>query len=348
MATVPQPEGPPAPPEQVEPPATRDSSGLWPSPRLIELMITRWAEEAATEYELDEDQREKVRESTLKRWSDFAAEHEFELQPLLNEFLEMRLGLDPPEKDRVQAWAERALPVFEQMQAELQKTTDDFRSVMRPEQRARLEIEVFKRRTGLQLAENKLRHWSQGNIQPDELWEPLRETRRERRERRQARLAEAERIAESGAEPSGQNKEKAKLPDQIAVELDLWSRYVQGFIAHYELDEAQRTTALSCLSELQERAAAHREAHRDEIAKLETLIAKPDKRDEDQAALKEQLAKLYGPIDAMFQELRARLDATLTTEQRAQPQFEFAPPQPAQRPAGTPAEPPKTERRPND
>lgn len=352
-------------PDRTQPAA---ESGLWPTPRLIELMVTRWAEAAAAEYELDEGQRTKVRAATLGRWSDFAAEHQAELQPLLNEFLEMRLGLEPPEGERVQNWAQKALPLFEEMRDELHKTTDDFRAVMRPEQRAKLEIEVFKRRTGLQYAENKLRHWSQGNIDPEELWQPLRETRRERRERREARRAAAEQAqVEGGAERNGarpQREQPADPPDQIAVELDLWGQYAQAFIEHYELDDAQRTTVLSCLRELQERATAHREAHRPEIDKLEILIAKPDKTAEEQIAMRRQLVQQYGPIDAMFQELKMRLEAVLTSQQQAGPEFTFSGEPAAEPESGSPApssevtplatppvqsvDAPKTKRRPSD
>jgi chromosome segregation ATPase len=241
----------------------------------------------------------------------------------------------------VKQWAERALPVFEQVRDELHKSTDDFRKVMRPEQRAKLEVEVFKHRAGLQFAENKLRHWSQGNIDPDDVWEPVGESRQERRERRRAKEAEVEAAVEAAAKA-------ARPTDQISQELDSWAQYTEAFIAAYELNEAQRTTVLSCLKELQERATTHREAHRKEIDELEKRIEKEAKADAEQAAIKEELVRLYGPVDTMFGELKTRLAAVLTSEQRAKGEFKFPPDRNEPEDERTPSPAEKTERRQGD
>ena len=284
--------------------------GLWPSPKLLNLMLLRWAEETCAEYDLDDPQRAKVRDDLVEQWSGFLTENRSVLQPLANEFIEMRMTLEPPSKERVHAWAERALPVFEKTRDQIRESHDEFRKVMRPMQRAKFEVDALQMSAGLAIAEQKLKEWKQGEFDKDVFWEPLPAERRARREERRRRR--------TGPDPTAVAESPKTPVDQIAVELDSWEKYVADFVQLFHLDEGQRTAALSCLSELKERAIAHRERRRDEIARLEyriqnntaTLEAPLDD-------LKKQLRELYGPIDDMFKELQTRLEQIPTAEQRA-------------------------------
>ena len=105
--------------------------------------------------------------------------------------------------------------------------------------------------------------------------------------------------------------------DQIALELHAWEHYVMEFIQTYDLDEGQRTAALSCLAELKERATAHRDRRREEITALERRIRNNSGTDQELAEIKQRLIKLYGPIDEMFKELKRRLESIPTAEQQA-------------------------------
>ena len=87
-----------------EPPA----EGLWPSQTLVRLFVLRICEDVSNKYGLDDDQSRRYQEAEVKRWSDFASAHRAEIQPVINEFIEMRMELEPPAKERVQAWARRA------------------------------------------------------------------------------------------------------------------------------------------------------------------------------------------------------------------------------------------------
>jgi len=289
----------PAPPE-----------GLWPSPKLLNLMLVRWAEETCADYELDDPQRAQVRGEVVAQWSGFLTENRSVLQPLANEFIEMRMTLEPPSKEQVQAWADRALPVFEKTRDQFRGTQDEFRKVLRPMQRAKFEVDALQMGVGMAIAEQKLKEWKRGEFDKDVFWEPLPAERRARREERRRRRTEPVPTAVA---------ESPKTPvDQIAVELDSWEKYVAEFVQLFHLDEGQRTAALSCLSELRERAIAHRERRREEIARLEYRIqnntATSDAPLDD---LKKQLRELYGPIDDMFKELQTRLEQIPTADQRA-------------------------------
>lgn len=110
---------------------------------------------------------------------------------------------------------------------------------------------------------------------------------------------------------------EAEVSDQVVVELGRWDKYVEEFIRIYDLDEGQRTAALSCLSELKQRAIDHRDRHREEIAALEHRIHNNTGTDEELAEIKQELTRLYGPIDDTFSELKRRIELIPTTEQRA-------------------------------
>ncbi len=291
--------------------------GLWPSPKLLNLMLLRWAEETCAEYDLDDPQRAKVRDDLVEQWSGFLTENRSVLQPLANEFIEMRMTLEPPSKERVHAWAERALPAFEKTRDQIRESHDEVRKVLRPMQRAKFEVDALQMSAGMAIAEQKLKEWKQGEFDKDVFWEPLPAERRARREERRRRRTEPDATAVA---------ESPKTPvDQIAAELDSWEKYVADFVQLFHLDEGQRTAALSCLSELRERAIAHRERRREEIARLEYRIQNnlvlslegTPATDAPLDDLKKQLRELYGPIDDMFKELQTRLEQIPTADQRA-------------------------------
>jgi len=294
-------------------------NGIWPSKKLMALALVRMADRVANRYELDEEQTQRFRDLTVERWTRFAEEHRRPLQPLLNEFLEMRMGLEPPPPERVKDWADRAMPMFERYRVEFQAATLEFREVLDPIKRAKFEIDAMQYRVGMEFVESKLERWQQGQFLEDDLWEGP--PGRDRRGRDDGEAAGGNRgdqgrpdaaLTEAGVpvEPKGPE-------DQIAVELGLWDEYVARFIQNYRLDDAQRDAVLSCLAELKQRAVAHRDSHWHEIVALERKIADSTNSEADLADIKAKLVDLYGPIDMMFQELMDRLEHIPTGPQRA-------------------------------
>jgi hypothetical protein len=217
------------------------------------------------------------------------------------------MGLEPPQKERVESWAKRAMPVFTQFREQFSKGTDEFREVLGPAQRAKFELQALQFDVGMQFAERKLEEWQRGEFEEHEFWEPVGDHRSRHEERRRGRMREPEERAETRPEET----------DQIALELTAWEKYVEAFIRIYRLDHGQRTTVFSVLSELKQRALAHRDRYRDDIAGLERLIEGFSGSDQELADLKEQLTRFYGPIDDMFRELKRRIESVPTAEQRA-------------------------------
>jgi len=292
------------------------TDGFWPSPKLMDLMLRRMADNVGSDFDLDDQQRKTFQDQVAKRWGTFLAESRSSIQPVFTDFLEMRLSLDPPTKERLQAWAERALPVLHDFRKQIDQGTDEFRGMLKPSQRAKFELHRFELAAGLAYAEAKLTQAQSGSINEEglrEFWEPTAADRKRARERKSIEAEEA-----TAAAPKAKGAGEATAPpDQIAEELEGWDKYVADFIGTFQFDEGQRDAALSFLSELRLRATAHRDSHRGDINRLEQRIAAFNGTEAELADLRKQLTALYGPIDEMFTELKRRLDAIPTAHQRA-------------------------------
>ena len=311
MATQPnEPLAPEAPSQEAS-----HLDGIWPTQKLLNSILARWAERTASGYDLDEETRKDFRERSVKRWTEFLTQRRGEIQPLLNEFLEMRMALAPPSKEQVQKWASRVGPVFQEVREEVEETQDDFRALLSPLQRASFGLDALKMSAGLALAEEKLQQWKSGAFDTADFWQPPgprnAQQREERRRLRRERRATANTAAARKVAPVEQDE------DQILIELSAWEQYVVDFVVEFTLDEGQRTSALSCLSEIKQRALDHRNLRRREIDKLEQRIMDADGTQAELDGLTEQLVELYGPIDALFKELKARLDQLPNREQHA-------------------------------
>jgi len=296
----------------------RREGGLWPTKKLMRSLLRRWAHEVSEEHNLNDTQREKAEEAILERWTGFLEENRDEIEPLVNEFIELRWELEPPEKEEVQDWARRADPVFGKIREQVEGGVDDFRKILTPMQRIKFEAQATAFTGGMNMAQAQIKKWEEGDFEREDFWEPTREERRRRREERRRAREEAERASQEATE---EKKEvvaavEEEPPDQVALEMTAWEKYVAEFIDLYNLNDAQRTTAISCLEELQQRALAHRDSRREEIARLEERIANNSGTEEELAEIKASLARLYGPIDEMFAELKSRLEVIPTAEQR--------------------------------
>ncbi len=319
------------------------SEGLWPSPRLMDLMLARWADELADDYELDETQQTKVREAVAKRWGPYFNENRNRIQPLVNEFLEIRLDLEPPSKERLQQWAQKALPMLDSFGDQIGEAKTEFRKILTPAQRVEFELRSLQFGAGMKVARQRLIQLESGEFDPEtirEFWQPTAMERKRRRTEREALAVGPP--ADKGKDPDAPDESKdaeasadAKpASDQIAEDLKRWDRYVAEFVRIYGLDDGQRNAVTSCLMELKQRALDHRDRRREDITRLEERIAAGTYSDEELAGAKKQLTELYGPIDEMFLELQRRIKSVPTAKQRA-----AVASGPADRPPASPGKP---------
>ena len=286
-------------PRVSEPPGEPEPGpqGLWPTERMIELMVRRTALEAADRYELTDQQYRQVETQMLERWTKFMGANRADLQPLINEYVEARLSVEPPTREQVRAWASRALPMADKLRRHIETGNQEIRRLLTPLQRVKFDSESLRMKGSIEAWHERLHRWQRGEFAETEFWD--RPVGYEARGGRH--------MPTTG--PASQGP-----PDQIEVELDRWDRYVADFIATHRLDEAQQRAATSILREVKDRARARRDRNRLEIQRLEQAIDAGRKQDE--AGLKAELACLYGPIDALFTELGARLNRIPTESQR--------------------------------
>ena len=95
---------------------------------------------------------------------------------------------------------------------------------------------------------------------------------------------------------------------QRPTDENAWGDYVAEFIARYHLDAAQTSAASSVLKDVKERAARFRRTQKDSREKAQAL--------DDFRERRRQLGTLDAPIEALFSELKSRLDRIPTERQR--------------------------------
>ena len=105
-----------------------------------------------------------------------------------------------------------------------------------------------------------------------------------------------------------QQKTAAPPPLQPAPPLDDWEKYVLSVAAKYEFDESQTTNARSILSDLRRRAYQYQASRAEDFARTELMT--------DAKARTEELKNLNRPLDALFEELKQRLESLPTISQR--------------------------------
>ena len=280
--------------------------GFWPSRNMIRLVVGRFVDEERQRYELTDEQVEQWRDAATKRWTKYADKNRTNLQPLINEFIEMRMEMEPPSTERIQAWATRSEKALGAIRSEMTQHIDEIREILDPLQQAKLETNLLKFNAGFEVAQTKLQQWQRGEYNEREFWDPPASQRRKRREDR-----EAQRLAEEQAK-----EEAERQKDQILTELDAWDEYVRSFIALYQLDDGQRMTANTSLKEIKERAVKHRDRYKDQIDRLEEMIESNEGDKERLTVIEAKLVELYGPIDEMFDELKDRLGRIPTQQQQ--------------------------------
>ncbi|MBI5764217.1 MAG: hypothetical protein HZA51_11895 [Planctomycetes bacterium] len=101
----------------------------------------------------------------------------------------------------------------------------------------------------------------------------------------------------------------AEVAPPPAPPLDDWDKYVLNLAGKYSFDDAQMTNAQSILRDLKRRANQYRMSRSDAIAKAQLLT--------DAKAREAELKVLNRPLDAMFEELKQRLESLPTADQRS-------------------------------
>jgi len=160
---------------------------------------------------------------------------------------------------------------------------------------------------GRKLQQNIQDQKQQAVVRPAEPMPP-RKTTKERRA--QTRREMPQRVEPQKVTPrdAGKNKQPEPKPLPPAPPLDEWDRYVEQTAQKYEFSEAQMSRAQSILTDLRNRARQYRMSRADQFEMADRV--------EDAGKKKEMLDRLNKPLDAMFDELKQRLESLPTAQQR--------------------------------
>lgn len=330
------------------------TEGFWPTKLMMERIFERIADEMASNYEMDDDQRDRTASLFKGRLVRFLDKNRPEIQSLMNEFFEVQLHNQAPTPEAVATWSQRVLPLLDDLKVVVEDMTEGMREYFTDDQVTKLEGELAAFHTGLTIASAKLGTWAAGQYDPEREWfapGPGRERmQREEAEKMEAEMVDAQRQAERAAttdaadsavgeshdrgadSPARSGPAPASAPASRPSSKDEWTIYTDDFVRRYDLEPEQEQKARSFLRSQQFERDRYLQRKSAEIEKV-TQAAMDSAGEEDRARAKEDADRLQAPIERMFQQLKDKLNTLPTRAQRARAE-------PVSRPARTDGEVP--------
>lgn len=245
-------------------------------------------------YNLNKEQEEYTRKLLNQKVKGFLNDHERDVRALMAEYMEYQLSQELPDPQAAQAFAKKAGPLARDIRKEIFEGNMRWREILNDQQRAKHDQDLKQMTTFFDGLEQGLERWKDGRVQPSDL---------------PGRIGP--RPASLGQKPE-----------------DAWDYWVKNFIQSYKLDEGQQQTATSILRELKDEAARYRDSNKERFGELDTAqkairdrAPKTDpeglaKYQEETAKISKQKAELERPINALFDQLRSRVEAIPTVDQR--------------------------------
>src|SRR5262249_22224905 len=114
------------------------TEGFWPTKTLLARVFDRASEAIGDEYQLDDEQRARLRELVGQRLGGFLENNRGEIQTLTNQFFEAQFHDQPPTREDMAAWASRVLPLMEQAHDVIGGMADSMKEVMTDDQTVKL------------------------------------------------------------------------------------------------------------------------------------------------------------------------------------------------------------------
>ncbi len=272
----------------------------------IERAVTR----ACRKRGVPDAQRDAIRDAVVAQWRSILDPRDPTVHDLVMGYLNMRTGDAPPSREDVKAWADLAGTLRDKHATRLLEKQEERRNKNAPQQCKTLELELAVMTALHEMSQAHIERWQRGEFKADEFWQEPVHT---------PVTADAPAVQPRALPPNTDSPNPTAQPaplDPISIELEGWTKYVKDFIRRFDLDQGQQDAAQSCLLELTARANAHRERYAKELLALERSIQSKTTSPQIEADITRDLVRLYGPIDDMFAELRARLDQIPTKRQR--------------------------------
>lgn len=287
----------------------------------------------AKDYDLDDYQREEMRQLLHEHLPKFLREHQQELQGLWVEWVEALSGDEPPDPEYVAEWSGRLLPIVEQAKGMIDSMSEDMREFLDDRQEVLLDGYLAAANVGTTTLTNRLYEFKEGGFDPQIHWpgykhvrhlEPAEIKRRQEEMERarwaameQSRRMRARRTPQpaqpNAAAPVGQVKTGEAAP--VAKNSpDEWTRYVEAFIRRYQLDDEQQQKARAHLQQKLKARDRYLDSKTSEFERIKNMFGKAG--NERQFALAElAYQKLHQPLSRMFEDLKQRLNRLPTRAQ---------------------------------
>ena len=283
------------------------TEGFWPTRTMMDRVIDRITEQMTEHYNLDEYQLERTRTLFKERFPGFLNANRAEIQTLLNQYFEAILDTEPPAVDDVAVWAQRVQPLLADFDVVVDEVTGDMREYLNDDQVVMLDAEMAAFDAGMTMAQNKLGVWSEGGYDPETEWIHPPEDRHGEDAEGEV-VTEETPVGDASASETGA-AEKEEVPK------DEWTVYTEEFIARYQLHSEQKQKALAFLRQQQERRDKYLRNNVSDMARVTKMLTEA-KTEEDREKALVAYQRLNEPIDALFEQLKERLETLPTRAQR--------------------------------
>ena len=316
-----------AQPVAVEKAAGRDRDTFWPPNWLINAWLKRNVRELGRRHNFSDEQNQKLFDMYAERIPKFMEKNRENLEPVLAEVLYSAASGEAPSVDVMTQLATAAKPLVGEVQGLIHGVFDDFKEDLDPTQLVRMQKELTGMDFAMKMTARKLDDWSDGNYDPENLpglrppsdvfrggsrpdvWNDLgpRTTPRRR------------------SPGTSSRQQAASRPEPI--EKDRFDKYVETFIAKYDLYPGQKKMAYAILAEIKKRAQPEKGKARRKLAEIEKQQKELAKKAKAGELAKEELetakakiekgkAEATARLDTFFGELQKRLSLLLERKQR--------------------------------
>lgn len=304
-----------------------DPTGLWDA----DVMMEQATINISRRYNLNQEQEAYTRQLLKSRTRAFLAEHEDDLRGMLKELFVQQLRGATPDSEQAQTWGHRAEPLLEAAKKAILDGNLEWRDVLDEKQRKIHDIDLRLMNKNFQMLEERFTRWSQGDFKPSDYLT--------------ARPAPA-----SGIRQRPRLSPTAPLkPSSVQRSEDFWDIYVKKFIRDYDLDDAQRNSALAILKDMKEKVARVRKHSETERKAAQEALHQLIRDKADSQKLKEASRRMrlaHAPIAQLFEELRSRLARLPTEAQRKRVEHDYIGQTAATQPADPSSKSDPTEKKP--
>jgi hypothetical protein len=295
------------------------------------------------DFRFDEAQASDAQRVFKENVLNFIKENQREFTKLANDFLEKRLGTEAPTPEEVAEWAQRAQPMLEKTRTFVTKVSDEMREFMTDEQQIKMDASLAAFEVASNFLDRRLSSWSEGGFNAATEWprnpgvqkfddeqakqlqiamEDIRRQKLGLAPRQPAEPQAAEAVVPVGSTPEAAEAAARDAKPAPAAKTgtkaepkDEWTKYVEAFIAKYNLDATQAQKAMVQLNEATRKRDEFLRSKGRQMEQVEKSFKSAATPDAVKAA-EEQYQTLMQPVDRIFSKLKENLDRLPNREQR--------------------------------